>query len=80
MALYHVMNPEATDGAASDALIVTNGRNKARRLFAETHGVPAKSLQVRAMPTNGEYVLSTTFTDGWSDLGESTPWNAEGEA
>ena len=85
MALYHVMNPEATNGEALYALIVTNGRNKARRRFAEIHGVPAKTLQVQAMSTSGEYVLSTNFTDP-EPLDDSAPWHeqldilAEGEA
>jgi hypothetical protein len=76
MALYHVINHEATDGAASDALIVTNGRNKARSIFAERFGGSPKSLFVETVETNGEYVLSTTFTD--NEAFESTPWNVEG--
>jgi hypothetical protein len=63
MALYHVMNPEATNGKASDALIVTNGRNKARSIFAERFGGMPKSLIVETVETSGEYVLSTNFTD-----------------
>ena len=78
MALYHVINHEATDGAASDALIVTNGRNKARRLFAEEYNVLAKSLIVKTVETSGEYVLSTNFTE-YEAFGYN-PWNAEGEA
>jgi hypothetical protein len=71
MAMYNVHNKGATAGDVESALIVTTGRAKARKVFADRFGGTPADILVSPVDTsakNGEFVYAT-----WDSEAEPEP-------